>query len=305
MRGEGVFDPRAGFGEAYRRFYDLDLGQRFRTVPWRQGQLATQVFRPTAGAGNGAVPSPRGDAAGTALVVHGYYDHVGLYGHLIRHLIARGLTVLAYDQPGHGLSSGERATIASFDAYVEALDAVLAAHGDGLPQPLVALGQSMGGAVLMERLMRPAPAAFAATVLFAPLVRPKGWAWARVALPLARPFLKDIRRGAPRNTEDEAFLAFLRKDPLQAWTLPLQWATAMAAWMQRFEAYPSTRRRVIVIQGGRDGTVDAPHNLAVLRRLFDIDVLEIPAARHHLVNETEAVRERIWAFLDERLWRHA
>lgn len=298
MRGEGVFDPRAGFGEAYCRFYDLDLDQRFRAVPWREGHLATQVFRPAGAAARSGSP-------GAALVVHGYYDHVGLYGHLIRYLVSRGLTVLAYDQPGHGVSSGERAAIASFDQYVDALDAVLDAHGDSLPQPLFAFGQSMGGAVLMERLMRPAPAAFASTTLFAPLVRPRGWTWARVALRLARPFRKEIPRGAPRNTQDEAFIAFLGQDPLQAWTLPLQWATAMAAWMKRFEAYPPTGQRVIVIQGGRDGTVDAPHNLAVLRRLFDVDLLELPGARHHLVNETEAVRARMWAFLDDRLQRHA
>lgn len=289
MRGEGAFDPATGFSADYRRFYDLNLGQRFSAVPWRGGQLATQAFKP-AGAPRGA-----------ALMVHGYYDHVGLYGHLIRYLLGRGLTVIAYDQPGHGLSSGARAAIDSFDRYVEALDAVIDAHRQRLPQPLFAFGQSMGGAVLMERLLRPAPLAAAATILFAPLVRPRGWALARVAHRLARPFVQAVPRGAPRNTDDAEFIAFLAKDPLQTWTLPLQWVTAMAAWMRRFEAREPTRQRVVVIQGGRDGTVDGPRNLATLKRLFDVDLLEIPAARHHLVNEAAPTRARMWAFLDERL----
>ena len=289
MRGDGGYDPKTRFGADYRRFYDLDLGQRFFDVPWRDGHLAVQRF------------VPAGAVRGSAVVVHGYYDHVGLYGHLIRHLLRRGLAVVAYDQPGHGLSSGARATIESFDLYVEALDAVLAAAHDALPAPIHAVGQSTGGAVLMERLMRPARPPFTKTVLLAPLVRPKGWPLAKLTLSLAGPFLKQVPRGAPRNSDDTEFLAFLREDPLQTWVLPVQWATALAAWIKRFEAYPPTRECVAVIQGGRDGTVDGPHNLAVLRRLVEVELKELPSARHHLVNETEAIRREVAAFLDEHL----
>lgn len=289
MRGDGGYDPQTRFGADYRRFYDLDLGQQFFDVPWRNGYLATQRF------------APAGAVRGSAVVAHGYYDHVGLYGHLIRHLLQRGLTVLAYDHPGHGLSSGARATIESFDLYVAALDAVLAANQDALPTPIHAVGQSMGGAVLTERLMRPARPPFAKTVLLAPLVRPKGWPLARLTLALARPFLKQVPRGAPRNSDDTDFLAFLREDPLQTWMLPVQWATALAAWIKRFEAYPPTQQRVFVLQGGRDATVDGPHNLAVLRHLFEVELKELPSARHHLVNETAAIRRQVEAFLDEHL----
>ena len=289
MRGEGAFSPASGFGEDYRRFYDLDLGQQCFDVHWGSERLVAQRF------------APAGAPKGTAAVVHGYYDHVGLYGHLIRYLLGRGFAVLAYDQPGHGLSTGARATIASFDLYVDALQAVLAATEEPLPRPLCAVGQSMGGAVLMERLMRPAAPAFDKTVLLAPLVRPKGWRLARLALPLARPFVTRLPREAPSNSTDTTFLAFLREDPLQTWSLPVQWATALARWIRRFEAHPPTNQRVIVVQGGRDGTVDARHNLAVLRRLFEVELLELPAARHHLVNESAATQRPMLAFLDARL----
>lgn len=289
MRGDGRFDPAAGFGAGYRRFYDLDLGQRHFVVPWRGERLAAQRF------------TPAGAPRGGAVVVHGYYDHVGLYGHLIRHLLGRGFTVLAYDQPGHGLSTGARASIDSFDSYVDALQAVLAADPAPRPTPCIGVGQSMGGAVLMERLMRPAIAPFDKTVLLAPLVRPRGWPLARLALAVAKPFVSEVARGAPRNSQDTAFLAFLRGDPLQTWTLPLQWAAALAAWMRRFEAYPPTGASVIVIQGDRDATVDAPHNLAIIRRLFDVDLKRLPTARHHLVNEAAAVRRQLLAFMDSRL----
>lgn len=289
MRGNGAYEPRSGFCADYRRFYDLDLGQRFFEVEAGAERLAAQVFEPT------------GEPRGAAVVVHGYYDHVGLYGHLIRYLLSRGLTVLAYDQQGHGLSTGERATIDSFDRYVDGLEAVLDHLPGDLPARRYALAQSMGGAVLMEQLMRPSARDFAETVLFAPLIRPQGWKLGKLAYLAARRFLKHVRRGPAKHSEDRDFIEFLKVEPLQTWVLPVQWVGAMAAWMERFEGYRRNGRRVVVLQGGRDGTVDGPYNMDVLRRLFDVELFEIPEARHHLVNETAAIRERMWHFLDGHL----
>ena len=289
LRGRGTYDPASGFSADYRRFYDLDLGQRFFEVDAGGERLAVQWFE------------PEGRVRGTAVVVHGYYDHVGLYGHPIRYLLSRGLAVLAYDHQGHGLSTGARVTVDSFDRYVDGLEAVLDSVSGDLPEPRHALAQSMGGAVLMEYLMRPGRTTFDEVALFAPLVRPKAWRLARLAYLAVRPFASRVARGAPQNTEDKDFVAFLKRDPLQTWVLPVQWVGALAAWIRRFEGYPRDGRRVLVVQGGRDGTVDGAHNIAVLRRLFEVELLEVPEARHHLVNETAAVRERMWRFLDRHL----
>lgn len=289
MRGDGTYDPPSGFSRDYRRFYDVDLGQRFFEVDIGDERLAAQLFQPD------------GEVRGSAVVVHGYYDHVGLYGHPIRYLLSRGLRVLAYDHQGHGLSTGARVTVDSFDRYVDGLEALLDAASAELPEPRFALAQSMGGAVLMEYVMRPGRTTFERVALFAPLVRPKAWRLARLAYLAARPFVSRIARGAPQSTEDLDFMAFLKCDPLQTWVLPVQWVGALAAWIRRFEAYPRDGRRVLVVQGGRDGTVDGAHNVAVLRRLFEVELLEVPEARHHLVNETAAVRERMWRFLDLHL----
>ena len=66
-------------------------------------------------------------------------------------------------------------------------------------------------------------------------------------------------------------------------------------------ATDATGAGVVVLQGGRDGTVDGPYNVDVLRRLYDVELFEIPEARHHLVNEAAAIRERMWRFLDGHL----
>ncbi len=60
---------------------------------------------------------------GTAFVVHGYFDHLGLYRHLLERLLDQGWRVVLWDLPGHGLSSGARATIDDFEDYGACLQA--------------------------------------------------------------------------------------------------------------------------------------------------------------------------------------
>ncbi len=277
-----AFKAEDGFGAAYREFFDLDLGQTFSWFAHDGQQLASQRFEP---------PGP---ARGSAILVHGYYDHVGLYGHLIRYLLGRGLRVCAYDQQGHGLSTGPRATIDSFHRYASALAAFVATT----PAPRWIVGQSMGASVILEYLDEHPASAFDHVVLLAPLIRPAGWHLGRLAHAVGRYWLDDVSRRFAVNTGDPEFTALLRVDPLQANALPLQWVTAMIHWKRRFEARPPSRRQLIVVQGGNDATVDAAYNLKALGRRYPLESHIIPAARHHLVNETASHRHEIWRFLD-------
>lgn len=289
MRGQGTFLPGEGFGAGYRRYFDLDLGQSFSWFE-RDGQrLAVQRFDPT------------GRVDGSAIIVHGYYDHVGLYGHLIRYLLGRGLRVFAYDQQGHGLSTGRRATIDSFDRYTDDLGALVSAHADALATPRWLVGQSMGASVILELLDTRAAgqaAAFEPIVLLAPLVRPASWPLSRISYAVGRHVVDEVRRKFATNAENPEFLALVRADPLQARTLPVEWVTAMLDWKNRFERREPSGRPVFVLQGGRDGTVDGRYNVKVLKRRYDVTLLAMPEARHHLVNETASVRRCMWRFLD-------
>ena len=289
MRGQGTFLPGDGFGAAYRRFFDLDLGQSFRWFEHRGERLAVQRFEPV------------GPVEGSAIVVHGYYDHVGLYGHLIRYLLGRNFRVFTYDQQGHGLSSGRRATIDSFDRYTDHLGAFVRAHADALARPRWLVGQSMGASVILELLdTRDAGQAkdFERIVLFAPLVRPASWPLSRISYAVGRYVVDEVQRKFVTNTDNPEFLALVRSDPLQARTLPVEWVAAMMDWKNRFERREPTGQQVFVLQGGRDGTVDGRYNVKVLKRRYDVTLLAMPEARHHLVNEAEGVRRRMWRFLD-------
>ncbi|APX91606.1 alpha/beta hydrolase [Halomonas sp. 1513] len=258
-------------------------------------RLWTQVWTPQA-------------ARGTAFVVHGYFDHLGLYRHLLERLLSEGWRVVLWDLPGHGLSSGERATIDDFDDYGECLAALQAQlDQQGLiPKPWVGIGQSTGAAILATDALRHGEAStWHGLALLAPLVRPLGWPQSSWLHLLASPFITTLPRKYHPNSSDSEFTAFLREaDPLQPDYLTLTWVSAMRRWMPQLIALPESTLPVLILQGEQDLTVDWAWNLEVMTRKFPLArVHRHPEARHHLVNEAEPIRQVLFdelsGFLDE------
>lgn len=247
--------------------------------------------------------SPGGAPHGTVFVVHGYFDHLGLYRHLLQWLLERGWQVVLWDLPGHGLSSGTRASIDDFDDYGTCL-AALQQHLElrGLaPHPWIGIGQSTGAAILAtDALSQGEHSRWAGLALLAPLVRPWRWQQSSWLHWLASPFIRSLPRKYRANSSDSDFTTFLREgDPLQPERLTVTWITAMRRWMPRLLALPQSDLPVLILQGEQDLTVDWEWNLGVLERKFPrARIHRHPQARHHLVNEAEAIRQELFAELE-------
>jgi alpha-beta hydrolase superfamily lysophospholipase len=287
---------------AYQDFYGLDMGARHPGVRSQLGRFDAAGYEIVAQAW--LPPQP----AATVLLMHGYYDHMALYRNLVDWALGMNFAVLACDLPGHGLSSGPRASINGFEEYQSVLDGLLgqAALLD-LPQPWHLCGQSTGGAILVEHLLygtAPRPQ-LGQSILLAPLVRPRSWGWSKLSYQVARHFVQAIPRRFSVNSSDGDFINFVHtRDPLQPRVLPTAWVGALARWVPRIEAAPSSRQAPLIIQGDADMTVDWRHNLGVLQQKFAAaEVLMLPSAQHHLVNESKALRDRYFGFLRERLVR--
>ncbi|WP_213878396.1 alpha/beta hydrolase [Pseudomonas sp. dw_358] len=283
-------------GQSYRRFYRLPGSDPQRS--WLGGfsaagcDLVGQVWLPAA---------PKA----TLFLVHGFYDHMGLYRHLIEWALAREFAVISCDLPGHGLSSGPRASIQDFADYQSVLDALFVeAAALKLPQPWHLCGQSMGGAIVIDHLLHAGAASPAQgrPVLLAPLIRPRSWTWSRMSYQVLKPFVGGIARRFSENTNDPEFMPFLQADPLQPVRLPTAWVGALVPWIKRVEAAPHSVCSPLVVQGQQDMTVDWQHNMRVLADKFTTpEVLMVPPARHHLANEVPEIRRVYLAFLDEHL----
>ena len=236
---------------------------------------------------------------GTVIVVHGYMDHIGLYGHLIRHLLARQLTVVCLDLKGHGLSSGAACSITDFGDYVAQVQSVIALCQEHFAGSLHGVGQSMGGAVLMKHCLIQSgneDYPFASLNLLAPLLHPWGWKKSRRLYYFSRWFVKSIKRVFRHSSWDTEFLAFLRdQDPLQPTRVPLDWVGAMDQWISEFDKSEKADYPVHIIQGDNDKTLDWKYNISQFRLKFDaLQVSIIKRANHHLVNEEEPLRESIF-----------
>jgi alpha-beta hydrolase superfamily lysophospholipase len=240
------------------------------------------------------------DARANLVLVHGYTDHSGLFRHLIEYGLRSNFNVVIFDLPGHGLSTGEPAAIDSFSAYGVAINDVLQAAN--LPQfNTSVMAQSTGCSAVIE-FARCYAWPFERTVFLAPLLRPLGWRWVRVAHGLANRFVNTIARNFKHNSSDPTFLEFIKNDPLQPKRLPLIWVAALKEWLATLPLQDLGIGPVLVLQGDRDTTVDWRYNIAHIGDLFPGSRIELLAgAGHQLANEALSQRERYLAIVDKYL----
>lgn len=270
--------------QCFCRYYGIDFVSQFPGLSYQAGTV-------TSGSYSLAVHRwVRPDASCNLLLVHGYFDHTGLYGKLIEFGLSRNCNVLIFDLPGHGLSSGEPAVIDDFADYGRAIAAVLAAVQ--LPDlPLWAMAQSTGCAALIE-YARLEPWPFAATVFLAPLVRPLGWRGMRIGHMVLGRFLDSVERKFAENSSDLDFLQFVQQDALQSRRVSLRWIGALRRWLASLPRSDLGVGPVLVVQGDADLTVDWRYNTSYIESLFPGSQLEIlPGAGHQLANESAELRQ--------------
>lgn len=290
---EGEPSQLSGLSKDYFDFYKLPLPETqwcvsLGTLNINQQSIFCASWRPN-----------KAKAKATALLVHGYMDHLGLYKHLITFLLSQNIAVVCFDLPGHGLSAGEPGHIDDFAEYTDVLETLIETCQQYFPAPLHALGQSMGGAILLKHLInhsRTSDYPFHTVNLFAPLLHPKAWATSRLFLPFIKMFKQSIQRVFRYSSHDQAFLDFLRyKDPLQPRTIPITWLGAMDQWAKEFKSSDANAFPVNLIQGSADKTLDWQHNTKVFKnKLANLQVTMIDRANHHMVNEIESLRREIF-----------
>ena len=278
----------------YCRYYSIDFSDRFAQADYRAGAVESGPYR--LAVNRWQLPG----ATRNLVLLHGYTDHSGLFGHLIAYGLATNCNVLIFDLPGHGLSTGEPAAIDTFSEYAVALADILQAVA--LPRlPTWTMAQSTGCAVLME-YARHYDWPFQATVLLAPLLRPAGWQKLRLARWLLKPFVPGIPRTFNRNSSDQAFLDFIRQDPLQPSRFPLKWIEALRDWLAALPLADLGVGPALVLQGDQDGTVDWRYNTRQIDKLFPgSDIHYLQGAGHQLANESLAHRGLYLPYIDAYL----
>jgi acylglycerol lipase len=217
---------------------------------------------------------PATEPKAAVVALHGFNDHAGAFDELGAALAKIGVVVYAYDQrgfggaPGRGIWAGE--TTMGRD-LAEVVRLVRAAH-PGLP--VHALGESMGGAVIMVALAGDARPAIDGAVLSAPAV------WGRVTMPSWQsglldaatatvPLIRLVPQGIRITPSDNIkMLRALGRDPRFIRETRIDALSGLVTLMDRaLEASRSLRLPLLVLNGERDEIVPKRPTCLMLSRL--------------------------------------
>lgn len=288
----GVYEP-SDSERGYFDFYDINFSKDLDRVTHHFGYIKSNDYRVACHYFENA------GAERTCFVVHGYLDHAGLFRKVVNYLLHRGCNVVIFDFPGHGLSTGKRASIDSFGDYVLVLRQCLEFFYKKVPSPWHVVAQSMGGAVVMDYLLSQQydedTGPFDKVLLLAPLVRPAGWRFIKAAHWLSRGWLPSVRRKFTVNSHDRDFLRFVRtQDPFTEKRVPTKWVSALVNWERRFHELSWGENGVLIVQGDDDSTIDWRYNQKKIAEKFPkARFMPIKGARHHLAHESEEYFERV------------
>ena len=243
---------------------------------------------------------------GTVLIHHGFAEYGQRYGHVVDPLVAAGWHVVTFDARGHGNSGGIPVFCKTFEEYVDDLARVVADVKARLPGPLVLLGHSMGGLVVL-RLLVDQPRVCDAAVLSNPalvnkVVIPAWKSLLAIGASRLAPGLQ-VPSGIPPTdiSRDPEQVKLYQEDPLVHKVATARWYTsfigAQAQVLARAADLASVR--ILLLLGTGDRIIDSARTRAFYEQIpGNLHALQVyDGFYHELFNEPLADRQRVIADL--------
>jgi lysophospholipase len=281
---------------------ETEDGLRVRAVVWAAGQRGTAVLFP------------------------GRSEYVEKYGRVVARLVARGLSAIALDWRGQGLSTRLRDApmlghVDDFRAYQRDVAAVLAfARGRGLPAPFHMVGHSMGACIGLRTLLERAD--FASAILSAPMWHLQMRAATRqmtTGLAQLAGLLGFGARRLPGSNREPSAIALefennvLTSDPEHfAWFgrqlaahpelglggPSVQWTYAALEEMARLYVAPLPALPVLALLGTEEHVVSPTVIRIQIAKMPRGRLAVLDGARHEIWMERPSIQEQVWAAVD-------
>jgi len=231
------------------------------------------------------------------VVVHGYMEHSGINTKLYNILLQHKIGVIAYDMPGHGLSSGERYTIDSFSTYAEVFRDVkdfAKKYFDGIQISFIA--HSTGCAAILEYLSVERDIDNSVIILVSPLVHSQYFLLSKIAYNIGKYFFNKIIRKEGALSHDEKFHHFIRHiEPMREEYVPMSWIKELYEWNNTVESWHKRDVKLNVITGTDDVVVDWEWNIIFLKDKFPkCNIIQVKDGRHALLNESLEYRKQVF-----------
>ncbi|MEM7594780.1 MAG: lysophospholipase [Cyanobacteria bacterium P01_A01_bin.83] len=101
---------------------------------------------------------PQAAAKAVLIIVHGHGAHSDIFTNVVEYLVEQNYTIYSFDLRGHGRSPGKRGYINNWAEYRLDLDAFVKLTQTQEPElPLFLAGQSMGGTIVLDYVLRTSP----------------------------------------------------------------------------------------------------------------------------------------------------
>lgn len=264
---------------------------------------------------------------GTVIVFNGRADFIEKHFEVLAELQQRGYATVAFDWRGQGLSdrlcdNRLKGHAVDFDDHIHDVAILVAEVLQDLPQPLIVLGHSMGGA-LATRAVAQGIVVPSRVVLTSPLfaintggipqgpgrfmVRSlmkmgmaEGFFPGRATDPLTETVAHTIlTHDTTRFTRSQAYM---RANPdLMLGGVTVGWIDAAFRLLDAIWA-PDVLERitcpVAIMAAEHDALVDCAATQKAAQRMPHGQCVAIPEARHEILHETDDIRARFWAMWD-------
>ncbi len=233
--------------------------------------------------------------------IHGYGDHIGLQSNFIKFCIDNNIAFACAELPGHGLSSGKRCDIRSFNKYINAIKdwhdvLTINLKNNYRDVNKTMVGYSTGGGLIFSLLQDHIFAKnFSNFICIAPLLSIPYWEVIELMLNYL-PFIKIVNRYFVPNTYNEEMAHFMGyKDPQLPTKAPMTWFAAMHRWKRKFNKFRVNNTEINIFQGIDDTVVDWKYNIKEIAKKFPNNNIHlIEHAKHNLLNEIKETRDSIY-----------
>ena len=240
------------------------------------------------------------------ILIHGYGEHCGRYDEMAMYFAQRGFAVHAYDQAGHGRTTGARGHVDRFDRLPEEVARFVELVGLDHPRlPITLLGHSMGGLVVAGAAVLHHPPVDRIVLSGALLELAGGGLRQTLSLAAA----KVLSLIAPRLgisagldsaglSRDPEVIRRYDEDPYVKDRMTTRFAAGMNQMLDRVSgAAGRVERPILVLHGGQD-PMSAPSGserfyAGLAGPISNESALKVyPELRHEIFNEPE--REAVW-----------
>jgi alpha-beta hydrolase superfamily lysophospholipase len=245
---------------------------------------------------------PAHDARAVAVFVHGVGEHSGLYDRFAARLNAHGISVLALDQIGHGLTAGNRGQIDSLEDLVLDVLSLTQIAADAHPAvDIVLIGHSLGGIVAAVVAGR-YPDRYAGLVLSGTtLSAPAGWSDGDEPEGTVE---DDFDMDSAALSADPWYLAAMANDPL-VFSGGAEMARSLRrvlppAWEELVGRLPDLSLPILIVHGENDEVSPFAAAQRSAQSLTNAEVLGFTGGKHDVLNDTvhESVAEAIAEFVN-------